>query len=38
MTCKNAGVGSSVPSLVSDDAPFDARRIVPVKPPPRFFV
>jgi len=24
--------------LVSDDAPFDARRTAPVKPPPRFTV
>jgi len=25
-----------VHSLVSEDAPFDARRTVPAKPPPRF--
>jgi hypothetical protein len=25
-------------SLVSEDAPFDARRSAPLKPPPRFFV
>jgi len=33
---QNAGVGSSVQSLVSDDAAFDARRTAPVKPTPRF--
>jgi len=37
-TWKNAGVGSSVHSVVSDDAAFDARRSVRVKPPPRVFV
>ena len=33
---QNAGVGSSVHSLVSEDTAFDARRTAPVKPPPRF--
>jgi hypothetical protein len=37
-TRQNAGVGSSVHGLVSEDAPFDARRTAPVKPPPRFVV